>query len=128
MKGKYRIFPDASLIVFTVEGRLTLEGMRTLFRGFSTDHAYSLRYDGIADLRRIEEDLTREETKQLASEVVEMRLSEGTWVALVDRARTTALTQVYSRVVSPQHPLETCVTVERASQLLGRDVSAYVEA
>lgn len=128
MKGKYRIFPDASLIVFTVEGRLTMEGMRALFGRFSTDRAYCVRYDGIADLRRIEGDLTREETKQLASEAVEMRLSEGIWVALVDRARTTALTQVYGRVVSPQHPLETCVTVERASQLLGRDVSAYVDA
>jgi len=126
MKGSYQIFPDERLIVFAVEGKPTLEGMRQLFQRFSTDSDYDVSFSGIADLRKVETNMTREEVKQLAAEVVEARLSDGIWIALVESSMTTALTQIYDRVVRQQHPLEVCSTVERASRLLGRDVSPYV--
>jgi len=128
MKGCYQIFPEGRLIVFTVEGKPTLEGMRELLQRFSNDPAYDAAYNGVADLRKVQTNMTREEVKQLATEVVEARLSDGIWVALVEGHMTTALTQIYDRIVRQQHPLEVCSTVERASRLLGQDVSPYVPA
>lgn len=122
----YKIYPEVGLIYYSVDGATELEKVFELYDTIANDPDFSEDYKGVGDWRRASPSLSREEVVRLSNYSKDQQFSHAQWVALVDSPLLTARSFIYSQIISPQHPLEVCTTLDRASEILGIPLDPYV--
>lgn len=123
----YTIHPEISLVFYKIEGAPELTKMIDFYEAVCRDPDFDAGYSGVGDWRNTTRSMSRSDVVKLSSYVKERQLSNGHWVALVDRPVATALAQIYAGKIHPLHPLDVCCTVKGASEILGIDLSQLIE-
>lgn len=123
----YTIYPEIGLVYYQVQGKPELAKVIELYDTICSDPKFDVNYNGIGDWREAQSNMSRDEVIELAEYVKKHQLSNGHWVALVDSPMVTALAAIYSKIVEPQHPMDACSTVERASEILKIDLASYIK-
>ena len=100
--------------------------MIALYDHIRSDHFFDGSFDGIGDWSEVQSTFTRDEVKALSDYVTTHQISTGDWVALVSEPFITAYATIYGQRVSIQHKLHICSTVERASELLKRNIRPFL--
>ncbi|MGZ0653980.1 hypothetical protein ACWPKO_01380 [Coraliomargarita sp. W4R53] len=127
MFASYKIYPEIGFTYYKLGGKPELTEIIAFYEKLSVDPDFDPNNKGVSDWRGVDGYLCREDVIALAHYVKEKELANGHWVGLVDSPLVTALGEVYSKMANEQHPMDVCSTVERASELLGIDLSDYIE-
>ncbi len=128
MKCAYRIYSEEGIVVYRVTGRATLQGFNELFSKIGSDPFFHSELKGLADLRNIEYEVKIAGVKHLAVSVLNEPGQNCSWVTLVSEPTITALSMLFSRIVSSKYRVDICSTEIKASELLLTDVRPYLSA
>jgi hypothetical protein len=115
----YRIDENAQLVVLSFAGEVGYGDLVACINECRSDPRYSPSFRGVADLRNVTLNLTRQEVIDLAGYVVGNEMTSGTWALLADNPQNTALSFLYMSVASQQYPIRVFSSVEAASDFLG---------
>ena len=126
MRFQYEIYPEERLVVYRVDGLPELEAVKQMYLSLVNDPLYSKDFNGVADWRHVTSNLTSDDVNEIAELVLADQGIRVLWVALLAQPLSTALATIYSQKVAGQHPVEICSTLERASEILGRDIEPFL--
>ena len=128
MKAGYKIYTPENLVVYSVSGVPSFQGLKALFIEMSDDPEFVPGLLGLADYRDAKVSAMAGEVKQLGKFLPE-ELSDNcsVWVTLVSNPMLTALSMLFGKVVAARIGVQVCSTEERASLLIGRDICPFLE-
>lgn len=95
MEYQFQILPEESLVIETITGEVTLEGMIAKTKALFADPRYEAGFAGIADLRGATLGMSKVELYGFATLINESdQFGEAPWAILADDPMVVALSQV----------------------------------
>jgi hypothetical protein len=119
MEYTYHILPEHQLIIETVSGELTLEGLAQKTKELFADPQYDPRFNGVIDLRRASSHMTQVEVYGFAGYINESGMfGQSKWAIVGMDHIVIALSRIFKQRMPDQNTIGVYSTIEAAAKFV----------